>query len=229
MTDRWKRLVPPLAGVAFVGLVMGALFVSNTPDAGSSGTKIVTYYSSHQGRSIASAILLGYGGVMAIVFYTGMASYLRRRGSDILATITVAGGVVMAVGLALAAGTTAALADKTSKLSVGAAQALNMVNEDLFFIALFGGLMLATLAMGIGMLRTNAMPKALGIVTVVVGVVAASGVGAWFAFLGSGPLTLVIAGYLYQRTGQPDSITMPDVPSQREVPAKSTRTAKADA
>jgi len=25
----------------------------------------------------------------------------------------------------------------------------------------------------------------------------------------------VIAGYLYQRTGQPESITMPDVPDQR--------------
>jgi hypothetical protein len=45
--------------------------------------------------------------------------------------------------------------------------------------------------------------------------VAASGIGGWFAFMGSGPLILVIAGYLYQRTGQPDAITIPDVPDQR--------------
>jgi len=29
-----------------------------------------------------------------------------------------------------------------------------------------------------------------------------------------GPLTLVIAGYVYQRFGQPTQITMPDVPTQ---------------
>ncbi|MDQ1696187.1 MAG: hypothetical protein QOJ03_1540, partial [Frankiaceae bacterium] len=96
-----------------------------------------------------------------------------------------------------------------------AAQALNQVQEDLFFVTLFGGLMLATLAMGIAMLRTKALPKALGIVTVIVGVVAASGIASWFAFMATGPLTIVIAGYVYQRLGQPASVTMPDVPAPR--------------
>src|SRR4051812_14641639 len=129
MTDRWKRLVPPVAGVLFVGCVTATLFISNTPDAGSSGAKVIAYFKSHHGRSNVSILLLGYGAVMAVIFYAGMASYLRRRGSDLLATITVAGGLVVAIGLALAAGTTAALSDKTSKLSAGAAQALNVMDE----------------------------------------------------------------------------------------------------
>ena len=83
------------------------------------------------------------------------------------------------------------------------------------WVMMIAGLMIATLSMGIAMLQTKSMPKALGIVTVVVGVVAASGIGGWFAFMGSGPLILVIAGYLYQRTGQPEAITIPDVPDQR--------------
>jgi hypothetical protein len=228
MTDRWKRLVPPAAGVAFVGLVVVGIAISNTPDAGASGTKVIDFYQSHHGRANASVLIFGYASVMAVVFYTGMAAYLRRRGSDLLATLTVVGGALTAVGLGLGAGSTAALADKTSKLSTSAAQALNQVSEDIFFVTLFAGLMIATLAIGIAILRTGAMPKALGIVTVIVGIVAVSGVGAWFAFMGSAPLILVLAGYLYQRTGQPDEIALPEVPEQRaEAPAPRLARAKA--
>lgn len=215
MAQRWKRLVPPLAGVALVGLAVAGLFMSDTPDAGESGEKILAYYNSHQGRSHAALILFGYAAVMAVIFYSGVASYLRRRGAELTATLTVAGGVIFATSLLIGAGSVAALTDHTDKLTPDAAQALNSVSEDLFWVAMLAGLMIATLSMGIGMLQTKSMPKALGIVTVVVGVVAASGIGGWFAFLGSGPLILVIAGYLYQRTGESDAVTLPDVPGQR--------------
>jgi hypothetical protein len=160
-------------------------------------------------------VLLGYAAVFAVIYFVSVASYLRGRGADLLATLTLVGGVLMAVGLGLGAGTSAALGDHTDRLSASAAQALNQVQEDLFFVTLFGGLMLATLAMGIAMLRTKALPKALGIVTVIVGVVAASAVASWFAFMATGPLTIVIAGYLYHRLGQPPTVTMPDVPAPR--------------
>jgi FtsH-binding integral membrane protein len=215
MAQRWKRLTPPLAGVALVALVVVGLFLQDTPDADSSGAKVIDYYTSHEGKTGASLIMFGYAGVMSIIFYSGVATYLRRRGAELTATLMVAGGVVFGASLCLASGTAAVLLDKTDKMSPDVAQALNRVSEDLFWVMMIAGLMIATLSMGIAMLQTKSMPKALGIATVVVGVVAASGIGGWFAFLGSGPLILVIAGYLYQRTGQPEAITLPDVPDQR--------------
>ena len=224
MAQRWKRLTPPLAGVALVALVVVGLFMTHTPDAGDSGTKVLKYYNSHEGRTGASLIIFGYAGVMSIIFYSGLATYLRRRGAELTATLTVAGGVVFGASLCLASGTAAVLLDNTDKLSPDAAQALNSVSEDLFWVMMIAGLMIATLSMGIAMLQTKSMPKALGIATVVVGVVAASGIGGWFAFLGSGPLILVIAGYLYQRTGRPDEVSLPDVPGQRAVEESPTKT-----
>lgn len=229
MTDRWKRLAPPVAGVLFVALVVLGIAMSNTPDAGSSGEKVIAYFKSHHDRSNIALLALGYGAVMAIVFFAGVGSYLRRRGSDLLATLTVVGGALLAVGLGLGAGATAALSDKTGKLTPAAAQALNQVSEDIFFVVLFGGLMIATVSMGLAMLRTKSMPKALGIVTLVVGIGAVSGIGAWFAFMATGPLVLVISGYLYQRTGQPEMITMPDVPDQRAAEAPAPRRSRAKA
>jgi len=229
MADRWKRLTPPLAGVVLVGLVVVGLFLSDTPGAGDSGTKVLNYYNSHEGRTGAALIIFGYAGVMSVIFFSGLATYLRRRGADLTATLTIAGGAIFGASLCLAAGTAAVLIDNTDKLSPDAAQALNSVSEDLFWVMMIAGLMIATLSMGIAMLRTQSMPKALGIVTVIVGVVAASGIGGWFAFMGCGPLFLVIAGYLYQRTGQPESITMPDVPDQRAAEAPAPRRSRAKA
>ena len=229
MTDRWKRLVPPVAGVAMVVSLVVAVVLGNSPDSGSSGAKVLAWYQSHHGRANAVTVLLAYASAMAAVFYTGMGSYLRRRGSDILATLTIVGGAVLAVGLGLAAGSTAALTDKTSKIQPAAAQALNQVSEDIFFVALFGGLAIATLAIGISALRTKALPKALGIITVIVGVVAFSGIGSWFGFMGAGVLNLVLAGYLYQRTGQPHEITLPEVPEQRAEAPAAPRRARAKA
>jgi FtsH-binding integral membrane protein len=215
MAQRWRRLTPPLAGVALVALVVVGLLMQDTPNVDASGAKVLDYYTSHEGRTGASLIIFGYAGVMAIVFYSGVATYLRRRGAELTATLTVAGGVVFGASLCLASGTAAVLIDEPDKMSPDVAQALNRVSEDLFWVMMIAGLMIATLSMGIAMLQTKSMPKALGIATVVVGVVAASGIGGWFAFMGSGPLILVIAGYLYQRTGQPEAITLPDVPDQR--------------
>jgi FtsH-binding integral membrane protein len=230
MTDRWKRLTPPLAGVVLVALVVVGLFMSDTPNAGDSGTKVLAYYNSHQGRTGAALILFGYAGVMSVIFYSGVATYLRRRGAELTATLTIAGGVLFGASLCLGAGTAAVLIDHTDRLSPDAAQALNSVSEDLFWVMMIAGLMIATVSMGIGMLQTKSMPKALGIVTLVVGAVAASGIGGWFAFMGSGPLILVIAGYLYQRTGQPEEIVLPEVPGQRAAePAAPVRRSRAKA
>lgn len=212
-----------------VAAVVVAISLGNTPDVGSSGAKVINYYSSHHGRANADIVLLAYGSVMAVVYFAGLGSYLRRRGSDLLATLTVVGGALLAAGIAIGAGTTAAINEHPNKLGADAAQALNAVNEDIFFVIALAGLALATLATGISILRTKAMPKALGIVTVVVGVVAFSGIGSWIGFMACGPLTLVLAGYLYVCTGRPEQITMPDVPEQRaEAPApRRSRAAKA--
>ena len=221
MTDRWKRLIPPIAGVALVaGFVVGMSILSGSPSAGDSGAKVRTYFEAHHGRALWTVVLMTYGAGLALVFYTGMAAYLRRRGSQLLAALTTAGGIVVAGGMMVAAGTLWAITDHTSKLSDGTLQAVNQIGSDAPWIAVLGGSAIATLAIGIASLRTHALPKALGIVTTVVGVVQVSGIFSWFGFLASGPLLLVLAGYLYQRTGQPDSITMPDVPAQREVAAE---------
>jgi hypothetical protein len=159
--------------------------------------------------------MMAYAAIFAAVYYVSVAQFLRARGAQTMATLTLVGGALFAVGCGLLAGVTAALDEAIGHFSGDQMQVLNAVAMDLFWPMMIAGTALATLAMGVSMLRTKALPKALGIITLIVGIVLMSGIGSWFGFMGSGPLTLVIAGFLYARLGRPDSISMPDVPGPR--------------
>lgn len=215
MVDRWKRIAP-LAAVPVVALVVVAISMPNSPDSKASGAKVLTFAQDHRTSITVAAFLLAYAGAFSVLYFTSLASYLRSRGSNVLATATLVGGALFAGGFLLAGGASGTLADAPHHLSADAAQALNIVSNDLFAPVLFAGLGIALLSSGVAMLRTKAMPKALAIITVIVGVAALTGIVSWFAFMASGPLLLVTAGFLYQRLGQPQQITIPDVPAPRD-------------
>lgn len=223
--DRSKQLAP-LAGVIFVAGVVTAIVLGQTPDSTSSGTKVIAYYQHHHTAINVAAYSLAYAAAAAILYFASVAGYLRRCGADLLATTTVIGGAICGGALLVGTGLLAAANDAPGKMPADVARTLNIAQTDVFVPMLFVGLAVATLSMGVAMLRTKALPKALGIITVVVGVVAFSGIGSWFAFMASGPLTLVIAGYVYQRLGRPDQIRLPDARNSTET---ATATEKATA
>lgn len=229
MTNRAKRWAP-FAGVVMVALIVIAIAVdSGAPDAKASGAKVITFVHTHQTKIHAADFLFAYAALAAIVYFSSLASYLRSRGADVLATVTFGGGVLMAGGFCFSAGLGEAVVDQPGRLSPQTAQTLNLLVNDSWWMLMIVGLTTATLAAGVSALRTRSLPKALGIVMVVVGVVGASGVLSWFAVLASVPLTAVIAGYLYQRIGRPSEITVPEsaIPAQPKAIDKASAKANA--
>lgn len=217
MTDRYKRLAAPASAVVMVGGVLTALFMPQSPDSTASGTKVITFFQDHHTAEYVAAFALAYAAGAAVLFFVSVGSFLRSRGSQVLATTTGVGGALLATGLLLGAGTLGAVNDAPGRMSADVARTLNIIQDDIFAPALFAGLGIAVLSIGVASLRTKALPKALGIIATIVGVVVLSGIGSWFGFMASGPLALVIAGYVYQRSGRPTQITMPDIPVQSTV------------
>ena len=215
MAERWKRLAP-LSGVVFVGLVLASIMVSDSqPGVDDGPAKVLAYYNSHHGRTTAQIVMMAYAALFAIVYYTSVAQFLRARGAQTMATLTLVGGAVFAVGCGLLAGVTAALDEAIGHFNGDQMQVLNAIAMDLFWPLMIAGTALATLAMGVSMLRTHALPKWLGIVTLIVGIVLISGIVSWIGFMATGPLTLVIAGYVYARLGRSEAISLPEMPGQR--------------
>src|SRR3954453_14497248 len=159
MADRWKRLAP-LSGIVFVALVVVSIAVSaDQPDAGGGPAQVAAYSASHDGAAGAQVVMLAYAALFACVFFTSVGQFLRDRGAQALATLTVVGGVLFAVGLGLGAGMSAALTDVNGHFAASQMQVLNAVSEDLFWPLTVGGMIMATLAMGAAILRTRALPK----------------------------------------------------------------------
>jgi hypothetical protein len=220
MNARARRLAP-FAGYLMVALLVALIIASgNTPNAKASGAKVIAFFTHHKTSTHVGDFLLAYAALATVVYFTAVAGYLRSRGSQVLATTTVGGAILAAAGLCVGAGLNEALVDQPKRLSAPAAQALNLLSNDVFGILLFAGFALATTSAGVAMLRTKALPTALGVVTTIVGVAFATGVASWPAFMATGPLTLVIAAYVYTRSASPAQITLPD--ATVEIPAQTT-------
>jgi subtilisin family serine protease len=229
MMNRLSRWAP-LAGVAYVVLFAVLLFgTPGTPDLGDSSAKIIHDYSSHRGAMQVSVYLLAYCAVFMVVFFAALTSYLRRMGADVLARVAFAGSVIVAAGFGIGAGATSMLTHKSVPLDAGTAQTLNLIDNDLPFIALFVGLLLAMIATGVAVLGTNALPAWMGWVAIVAGV--ASGVGSfvsWIALMLASLWILVASVMLYQRMNAESGAAMPaggssTVPAQGMPQASDTR------
>jgi len=225
MTDRYKRLAVPASAVVMVAGVLTALLLPGTPDTTASGAKVIAFFQAHHTAMYVAAFSVAYAAVAGVLFFVSVASFLRARGSQLLAATTAVGAAVFAGGLLLGAGTLGAANDAPGRMSADVARTLNIIQDDVFAPAMFAGLGIAVLSIGVASLRTKALPKALGIITTIVGVVLLSGIGSWFGFMACAPLSLVIAGYVYQRLGTRTQITMPDVPVQATAEAPTQVTA----
>ena len=122
-----------------------------------------------------------------MLFFVGvLRSALRRSesGTGGLSAVAFAGGIVQVVGLLSFAGFSFVLTDVGDKLEPGAAQALNALDGDFFFMVGVGTAALL-LASGVSMLRSGAFPRWLAWIAIVLGVLAVTPAG-FFVFLAYG-------------------------------------------
>jgi len=214
MYERVRRLTP-WSSVLMVAGVLVALAMPATPDSTASGAKVLAFYQRHHDAMYVAATALVVAALAGILFFITCATFLRRRGADMLATACAVGAGIFGTGLLFASGTLLAANDSPSRMSADMARTLNLLQNDIWAPAMFGGIGIAVLCIGVSTLRTRALPKALAIIATVVGVATLSGIGSWFAFMACGPLSLVVAGYVSARWEEPRQITLPDVPAAR--------------
>ena len=197
-TQGWHRLAP-LVGVLFVVLVVLAFVVGGeTPDINDSPQKILNYYNNHDSKQMFASALLAWGSVAFLFFLGILRSVLRAAEGGIsrLASVAFAGGILLAAGMLSFAGFTFTLADAADHLTPAAAQALNALNGDFFFLlaAGLGALMIST---GIVAIRSRVLPAWLGWVTLLIGIAAITPAG-FFAFLAFGLWSLIVSVLLWR-------------------------------
>jgi hypothetical protein len=197
-----KRNLAPLTGALFVALVLIAFIPigGNTPEGDDSAQKVVSFYSDHEGKEIAAAIVLALGAVALLFFAATLKQRLERERPDrgILPAAAFGAGIIASGGFLAAATLHFALADYAADIDPSAAQALNAIDSD-FFLPFVAGLATLILATSLWLLRNRSLlPTWLGWVGIVIFIVCFTPAG-FIAFALSGLWIIVVSILLYLR------------------------------
>jgi hypothetical protein len=205
MPDSLRRLAP-LTGIVFAALLVVTFTTPSTPDVHDTGAQVINHYQEHHGAHLLGDICGGIAVVFFLFFITSLRSFFKdKEGADGLSMAAFAGGILIAVGGGLFTSLDVALIDARHDISPQAAQALNVLSNDIFFPFEIG-LIVFALSIGLAIIASGALPKWLGWVMVAIGVVAFTPVG-FFGFFVVLLWAAIVAILIYRRLGEPAAAT----------------------
>lgn len=189
---RWA----PLTGVVFAVLMLvGFLAGHSTPDSDASAQSAVSSFVSNRTHDRLTVFLIAYATVFAMFFAAALRSYLKARSEgDGLITLGFSGMVIYVVGALTLVGMEYAATDVPGKISPAAVQALNVLQNDVFF-ALLVGAGIFMFGSGLAIVANAALPKWLGWIAVALGVIAVTPLG-WLVAIFALPIWALIVGVL---------------------------------
>jgi hypothetical protein len=191
---RSREWLVPLTGVGFVLLGIVSFIVGGEPKSADEPVgEIVEYYVDNK-DSIQVAAFIGVAATLLLVFF---GAYLRRvlraagPEGEILSLVSFLGLVVVAVGLAIDTTILIALSEAADDIDPVAVQSLQALWDN-DFVPLALGVLMFLWATGLAVIRTGALPKWLGWVMVVLGVLGLTPIG-FVAAIGAAILVLVLS------------------------------------
>ncbi|MEO5842933.1 MAG: DUF4386 family protein [Acidimicrobiales bacterium] len=179
--------------MAAVGFVVSG----DTPDTDASGAVVISHYED-EGKIYVSLILLMIAAIALMFFASVLRMRLREAGWETLATTAFGGGVCAVVGLAIFGVFQIALLDASDLGQEQVAQALNIIDSDNFFPAIFG-IAIMYLATGWHCLRSGVLPKWLAWVSLVLALLSVAGPLGFIAFLAFPLWSIIVSVLLFRR------------------------------
>lgn len=200
------------AGIIWIVLlIVSFVIIGEAPEIEDSSAEEIAAYFTENRDSIVAGVLVQALALVALLYFAG---YLRRvlRSAEgeggVLATVALAGAVVLAVGAALDATISAALAESAGDIDPVAVEALQALWEN-NFVPFVVGIVTFLSATGLSIIRHRALPSWLGWVPLalivsflIAGITEIEVFWAIFGF-GAALWVLVLSGVLVARAGSP--------------------------
>ena len=210
-------MLAALTGILFLVLAIVSTFVMGEPPdpKDDSVQEIVNFYTDNESE-IWAATIMQMIATVALVFYGG---YLRRllrvaEGEGrMLSSVALAGITIVAVAIGVDATINVALVEEVDDIDPAATQALSALwSND--FIPLAIGASVFMLAVGLSIVRHGALPKWLGWVAILFGVIGVTPLG-FIGFLGAGlwiGVTSIMLALRERSAGGPGAPPAPAAP-----------------
>jgi hypothetical protein len=176
-TDRgW---LVPLTGVGFIVLGILSFVVGGEPHSADDPVKQVVAFYVDNKDSVEVGAFIGVAATVLLVFF---GAYLRRLlhaaagEGEMLSLIAFAGVVIVAVGFAIDGTILIALSESADDIDPTAVQALQALWDN-DFIPIMLGVLLFLWGTGLSVIRSGVLPKWLGWLMIVLGVVGVTPIG----------------------------------------------------
>jgi hypothetical protein len=186
----------PVTGVLFVALAIAIFAIAgDAPDVKeNTARQIAAYYGDREGTVMVGAGLGLIGCALLVFFCAYLSSVLE---GDLLPRVAFAGGVILAVGLAIDVTISVALVQTVDHVDPVAVQSLNSLytNDYIPFVL---GAMLILLASGLAIVRQHNLPPWLGWLGIALALPAPTPLGA-ITFPGAGIWILLASVLLWTR------------------------------
>ena len=192
--NRSREWLVPLTGVAAIVVVIVGFIVAGEPEgADEPVSEVVDFYVDNKDSVEVGAALGGVGALLLIFFGAYLRKVLRAAAGEgeFLSLVSFVGLVIVALGVAIDATISIALAEAAEDVEPVAVQALQALWDN-DFVPIAMGLLAFLLATGISVIRSGALPRWLGWVMIVLAIAGGTPAG-FFAFLGTGIVVLVIS------------------------------------
>jgi hypothetical protein len=200
-----RNWIAPLCGAIFVVLAVIAFAMTGDGQDPSkqSADQIVAYYQDHADANEFAAFILGWAGVFLLFFAGWLRQLLRNAEGEGSWLSNVAFGALVALIAAIGVGATIhlALVDYVDDVDPAVTATINTIDYD-FFIPFAMGMAAFLISTGIVVTRTAVMPKWLGWIAIILGVVAVTPAG-FVGFLGGLAWILVVGLLGAARTRRP--------------------------
>jgi hypothetical protein len=183
-----------LAGPLFLLLLIAGLALSgSTPGESSSGQKVIAHYGDNEGKAYAAVFLVGPA-VAVLMVFIGRFRTALGRGIGAPGKILQNGAILYGAGLLIANIFELGVVVASHNKLTAAAETINVLNNDAWIPTAIG---MAVLLFGAGLavLRTRVLPRWLGWVAVVIGVLSLLGPGGFLGFF-VGPIWLAVAAVM---------------------------------
>jgi hypothetical protein len=202
----------PLTGVAFlIVAIVGLIVGGEPPGADEPVQEIVDHYVDNKDSIMVGAGLGGIAATLLVLFAGSLRSALRAAEGPggVLSAVAFGGAIILAVGASIDGTISFALAERADDVEPTAVQALQALWDN-DFLPLAVGTQVFLLAAGLSIVRHAALPKWLGWVAILLGLISVTPIG-FAGFLGGSLWIAIVSVLLTLRFRREAPATAPGV------------------
>jgi hypothetical protein len=191
---RNREWLVPLTGVGFIVLGILSFVVGGEPKSADDPVKEVVAFYVDNKDAVQAGAFIGVAATVLLVFFAGYLRRLLRAPGDegeMLSLVAFTGIVIVAVGLAIDTTILIALSESADDIDPTAVQALQALWDN-DFIPIVLGVLLFLWGTGLSIIRSGVLPKWVGWVMIVLGVVGVTPIG-FVSVIGAALLVLSLS------------------------------------